>query len=103
MHFVGVGARRRAFALVSRRGTMTSMARAVDRILEEARRLAPDERAEVVTELLTTLEPDVPGQLRAETDWVQEIERRAREALAGGAAVSWADAKASIQSRLSSR
>jgi hypothetical protein len=79
------------------------MATSVDRILGEALKLAPDERAHVVAELLATLEPDVPSQRRAEAEWIQEIERRARAAIAGGPGVSWAEARAQVQSRLSNR
>jgi putative addiction module component len=77
------------------------MAKSVDRILEEALSLAPDERAHVVAELLATLEPDGPSQDRIEADWIQEIERRARAAIAGGPGLSWVEARDQIQSRLS--
>ena len=76
---------------------------AVEQVLEEALRLSPDQRARLVTELLATLEPDTPSQRRSETEWIEEIERRARAALAGSPGVSWDEARARIQSRLSSR
>ena len=44
----------------------------------KALRLAPNQRARLVTELLATLEPDVPTQQRTEAEWIEELERRAR-------------------------
>lgn len=79
------------------------MASTADRLLGEALKLAPDERARIVAELLATLEPDLPGQQRSEAEWIQEIERRARAAMAGSPGVSWTEARDQVQSRLSSR
>jgi hypothetical protein len=59
------------------------MASTVDRLLEEALKLVPDERARIVAELLATLDPDLPGQQRSGEEWIREIERRARAAAAG--------------------
>src|SRR5881397_712486 len=56
------------------------MATTADRVLGEALRLAPDERARIVAELLASLEPDVPSDRRTEAEWIDEIERRARAA-----------------------
>lgn len=75
----------------------------VDRVLGEALKLAPDERARIVAELLATLEPDLPGQDRSEAEWVHEIERRARAAIAGSPGLSWTEARAQVQNRLSTR
>jgi putative addiction module component (TIGR02574 family) len=80
---------------------MKRMATAADRVLDDALKLAPDERARIVSELLATLEPDVPGQQRSDEEWIREIERRARATLAGSPDVSWADAREQIRSRLS--
>ena len=79
------------------------MASTKDRLLEEALRLSPDQRAELASELLATLEPDTPSERRAEAEWIAEIERRARAAIAGSPGVSWAEARAQIQSRLPRR
>jgi hypothetical protein len=54
---------------------------AVDRLLGEALGLSHDDRARIVTELLATLEPDVPSEGHSEVDWIREIERRARAAV----------------------
>jgi len=77
------------------------MASDADRILVEALRLAPEERALIVAELLATLKPDVPSQERSEADWLREVERRAWVAVARTPALSWNEARARIQSRLS--
>jgi putative addiction module component (TIGR02574 family) len=82
---------------------MAAMAKSVDRVLREALKLAADERAQVVAELLTSLEPDVPSQQRTEAEWIQEVERRARAAIAGTPGLSWAEVRAQIERRLSTR
>jgi putative addiction module component (TIGR02574 family) len=79
------------------------MASAKARLLEEALQLPPDERAELAGDLLATLEPDTPSEHRTEAEWIAEIERRARAAIAGSPGVSWAEARAQIQSRLPRR
>src|SRR2546426_5902592 len=63
------------------------MASTADRLLGEALKLAPEERAKIVAELLATLEPDLPSERRSEGKWIQEIERRARAAIAGSPGV----------------
>ena len=75
---------------------MTSTA---DRLLGEVLKLHPEERARIVTELLATLEPDLPSQQRSSDEWIQEIERRARAAVAGSPGVPWPEARDRIDSR----
>lgn len=82
---------------------MMRMASAVDRLLDEALKLPPDERARIVAELLATLEPDLPSQQRSDEEWIREIERRARAAVSGSPGVAWPDARDQIRSRLSTR
>lgn len=77
------------------------MASTADRLLREALKLAPDERARMVAELLATLEPDLPSQRRSDAEWIQEIECRARAAIAGSPGVTWTEARTQAQSRLS--
>ncbi len=79
------------------------MASTADRLLDEALKLAPDERARIVAELLATLEPDLPSEPRSQSEWVEETERRARAALAGSPGVSWSEARDQIRSWLSTR
>ncbi|HEY6219286.1 MAG TPA: addiction module protein [Gemmatimonadaceae bacterium] len=76
------------------------MAPTADRLLGEALKLTPEERARIVAELLATLEPDSPSQRRTDDEWIQEIERRARAAMAGNPGVPWAEARDQIRSRL---
>jgi hypothetical protein len=76
------------------------MASTKDQLLEEALRPPPDQRAELAGDLLATLEPDTPSDQRTDAEWIAEIERRARAAIAGSPGVSWAEARAQIQSRL---
>jgi hypothetical protein len=54
------------------------MAQDADRILAEALRLAPEERAFIAVELVASLDPDVRDQVNDQGTWVAEIERRAR-------------------------
>jgi hypothetical protein len=79
------------------------MASAKTRLLEEALRLPPDQRAGLAGELLATLEPDTPREWRTEAEWIAEVERRARAPMAGNPGVSWAEARAQVQSRLPRR
>lgn len=76
------------------------MATSVDRVLDEALKLARGDRARIVAELLASLEPDIPSDRRTEAEWIDEIERRARAAIAGSPGVPWATAFGQIQSRL---
>ena len=85
------------------RRRMRVMASTTDRLLREALKQAPGERARIVAELLATLEPDVPSERRSEREWVQEIERRARAALEGSTGLSWTEARDQVRSRLSRR
>ncbi len=79
------------------------MASTADRLLGEALKLTPEERARIVTELLATLEPDSPSQRRTDDEWIQEVERRARAAMAGNPGVPWPEARDQIRSRLTTR
>lgn len=79
------------------------MADDLERLLDEARRLEPDDRARIMVELLVTLEPDLPSGPRDESEWIQEIERRARAAMSGSPAISWTAGLAQIRRRLSDR
>lgn len=89
------------FAAGQGQSKMRDMASTADRLLDEALKLTPDERARIVAELLATLEPDLPSQRRSDEEWIQEIERRARTAMAGDPGVPWAEARDQIRGRLS--
>ena len=65
------------------------------------RRRGARKRAELVIELLDSLEPPLSGEQRTDDAWIAEVERRARAALAGSPGISWDEARARI--RLPSR
>jgi len=76
------------------------MTRVAQRLLDEARSLPTEDRAEIAQELLSTLEqPDS----RSEAEWLAEIERRARAAIDGAPGLTWEEAKARIRQRLAER
>lgn len=66
------------------------------KILKQALLLRDNERAEIAAELLDSLPPAGPGEARSDDEWIAEVERRARAALAGSPGVSWEDALAQI-------
>ena len=72
------------------------MTKAAQRVLVDALQLPQGDRAAVANRLLNTLEP--PPQTHEATDgeWLGEIERRARTALAGEPGVPWEEGKARI-------
>lgn len=54
------------------------MSLSVQKVLRDALRLSESERALLATELLGSLEVDIPSQQRTEKEWLIEVERRAR-------------------------
>lgn len=72
------------------------MATSADDIFKKALELDELERARLVAELLETLPPDTLSSL-SDSEWILEIERRAREALSGRPAVSWDEARRRIE------
>lgn len=79
------------------------MPMSADQVLQQALRLPESERARLVTELLATLEPELPTDRRSEQEWIAEVERRARAALDGAPALSWAEARARAQDCLAGK
>jgi putative addiction module component (TIGR02574 family) len=79
------------------------MAPSTQQLLKDALRLPDQQRAELVIELLDSLPPTEPEQERSATQWVAEIERRARAAQAGVAGVSWDEARKQVLDRLPKR
>ena len=75
------------------------MATSADDLLKQALALNEPERARLVTELLGTLEPDGTEKSLGDTEWITEIERRARAALAGRSGISWGEARQRIEDR----
>lgn len=68
------------------------------RILEDARSLPVQERAEIAAELLETL--PIPADSRTDEEWVREIDRRGRKALAGDVGLSWSDVEEMLDTEL---
>jgi putative addiction module component (TIGR02574 family) len=79
------------------------MTTATARLLDEVLGLPEDERAGLVFELLGSLTPATPAEARSEDAWLAEIERRARDALAGSPGVPWEVALAEIERRRQTR
>ena len=79
------------------------MSRTADQLLREVLALSPKEPAELVIEVLDSLEPPLSGEQRTDDAWIAEVERRARAALAGSPGISWDEARARIRDRLPSR
>lgn len=76
------------------------MAQSAKKILKQALLLPDDERAEVIAELLDSLPPAGPSEARSDEEWIAEVERRARAALAGTSGFSWEQARAKISGHL---
>lgn len=66
------------------------MTQATRALLEHALKLSPTERAELVAELVASLDGDEP-ESQVEAAWADEIERRVREMPASGAGLPSAD------------
>ncbi len=77
-----------------------SMAQSAKKILKQALLLPDKERAEVIAELLDSLPPSNPAESRSNEEWIAEVERRARAALAGSTGLSWEQARMQITERL---
>lgn len=68
-------------------------------ILQQALQLDEEERVVVANSLLESIEAP-PSDRRSDDEWIAEIERRARAALAGSPGMTWADARTRIEKRL---
>jgi putative addiction module component len=71
-----------------------------DQVLRDALQLSDEQRASLAAELLESLEPAVPSQGRSETQWIAEVQRRARAAISGQPGLSWDQALAKVTDRL---
>ena len=81
---------------------IAGMTKAAQSVLADALRLDLDARAEIVTELLGSL--DGPADPDAETAWAAEIERRVDAIEAGTAELeSWEDVKRRIENEILGR
>lgn len=79
------------------------MSPTTQKLLKDALRLSESERASLAAELLGSLEPRISGQQRTENEWLAEIERRARAALAGTPGLTWDETLKRVTDRLPRR
>jgi Putative addiction module component. len=76
----------------------------VKKVLDEALKLGPDDRASVAVELLESLETSPDETADVEAAWAAEIERRARRVLNGeSGGVSWDEARRRAEANLTKR
>jgi putative addiction module component (TIGR02574 family) len=81
----------------------TAMTEPSRKILKEALDLPEDERADLVCSLLDSFGAPPQSSERSDEEWIAEIERRARAAMAGEPGIPWDEARAEIERRLSRR
>lgn len=82
------------------RSTLSAMSTATARILEDALRLPDNDLADLAAELLASLTPRTRAEERTEDEWLAEIERRARGAIAGSPGIPWDEARQEIERRI---
>ncbi len=84
-------------------GKVEHMAEARE-VLDEALKLAPDERASVAVELLDSLEAGPEERAEVEAAWAAEIERRARRVIRGESiGTPWNDLRRRAEANLTKR
>ena len=71
----------------------------LQKILDEAETCSDDDRAFLAEELLAGLRPPRQASSSA-SEWLGEVERRARAAVAGSPGLPWEAVHAQIQNRL---
>lgn len=64
--------------------------------------MAHKEAFNVSTQEMDDVASPTPDEARSDAEWVAEIERRARRALAGEPGVSWAEARKQLERRFGS-
>ena len=77
------------------------MARLAKQILDDALALPEDERLNLASEILASV--DGPGDPDWDQSWLTELDRRAGAADQGGAAEAWEDVRARLLARLAAR
>jgi hypothetical protein len=76
------------------------MSTATARLLADALQLPEKDRADLAAELLASLTPATHAEGRTEDEWLVEIERRARAAIAGSPGIPWDEARREIERRV---
>jgi putative addiction module component (TIGR02574 family) len=79
------------------------MAKAAAQVLREALELPEGERAGLVCDLLDSFGAPPSHSERSDEEWIAEIERRARAAIAGEPGLPWEEVRSSIERRLSGK
>lgn len=80
---------------------ISGMARPAEKVLREALELPENERAELVCDLLDSFGHPPQAADRSDEDWIAEIERRARAAIAGEPGIPWEEVRSGVKRRLS--
>jgi putative addiction module component (TIGR02574 family) len=70
------------------------------KVLKQALGLPEAERAQLVSVLLDSLPRSTVGDPRSDEEWIEEVERRAREALSGSSGLSWEEVRTRINEHL---
>ena len=77
------------------------MSARLDELAQAALALQPDERAALVSELLSSLEPTDAGPAEIDAAWAEEVTRRADELRSGAVAgESWESVRGRIEGRI---
>ena len=79
------------------------MSPTTQKLLKDALRLSESERASLAAELLSSLVPQISGPQRTGKEWLAEVERRARAALAGAPGLTWDETLKRVTDRLPGR
>ena len=74
------------------------------KVLDEALKLGPDDRASVAVELLESLEAPPEEEADVQAAWALEIERRARRVLGGeSSGIPWDEVRRRVEANLTKR
>jgi putative addiction module component (TIGR02574 family) len=79
------------------------MTKLTQKVLKEALELPEGERADLVCNLLDSFGSPPQSSERSDEEWIGEIERRARAAMAGEPGIPWEEARAELERRLAHR
>jgi putative addiction module component (TIGR02574 family) len=76
------------------------MTKLAQKVLKEALELPEGERADLVCQLLDSFGSSSQSPERSDEEWIAEVERRARAAMAGEPGIPWEEARAELERRL---
>ena len=75
------------------------MARHAEQVLKEALQLPEADRAELICGLIDSFGAPKSSE-RTDEEWITEIERRARAAIAGEPGIPWDEVRAAVKRRI---